>query len=92
MTAKTLEMWDGEVTPGHAIDMNTGAPPLKDSDVLDFGRFEDTKIGDVPAWYLLLIVEQEWTQQNRPALCAYVKENRNYLEAEKRQENSKRYR
>ena len=52
---------------------------------LTFGKHKGEKLGDVPASYLLYLVEQDWFQ-NYIDVAKYVMANRVNLEAEKKNE------
>lgn len=55
---------------------------MKDSDLMPFGKYKGEKLGDVPADYLLWLVDQGNVRVRYPELYRYVDQGRAHLEKE----------
>lgn len=55
---------------------------IKDSYVMPIGKYREYKLGDVPAKYLLYMIEQDYFQEKCPEVCSYIKANMARLEKE----------
>lgn len=49
---------------------------------LDFGKYEDYDIDNVPPSYLLWLWEQSWVQLKKPTLYEYLKKHIKEIEKE----------
>lgn len=61
---------------------------LKDDDLMPFGKFQNTKMEDVPAWYLLWLKDQK-PRVGDKLVRDYIEENLDALELEQKS-NKKR--
>ncbi len=52
---------------------------LKDSDLMGFGKYKDSKIVDVPASYLIWLYDQPNTFKKYPKHFNYIKNNHSFL-------------
>lgn len=62
--------------------------PWTDATVMPWGKHKGTKIGELPASYLLWLYEQTWIR-DWPGLHLYLKAHENQLMAEKRDSEEK---
>ena len=58
-----------------------GLPALKDDMLMDFGKYKDKKMSEIPASYLIWCGDQDWIA-NKPRLQRYIEKNRDALEEE----------
>ena len=42
------------------MDKKTNLPPLHDNDLMIFGKYKGTRLGDVPDDYLIWFLSQDW--------------------------------
>lgn len=76
----------------HTCGLETGAvPELTDESVLTFGAHKGKALANVPAYYLLWILDnfRDWHRQ--PGLKKYIQANEKLLLEEKRKEEEKRF-
>jgi hypothetical protein len=57
-------------------------PYLTDDSHMPFGKHMGTRLGEVPAKYLLWLADQPGFETRRPDLYAYIEDNREALETE----------
>lgn len=60
----------------------SGSEMISSKEIIPFGKFKNYELGDVPAWYLLWLAEQEWVTHQYPWIVHYVEENRKAIERE----------
>lgn len=58
---------------------------MKDSDIMQFGKYKGEKLGDVPASYLLWFYAQSWAKEHKD-LYEYVNANIEHLRKEKEED------
>lgn len=56
--------------------------PMKEWELMDFGKHKGEKLGDVPAKYLLWCYEQSFIKKSKPRLYAYLVKNIKRIEKE----------
>lgn len=57
--------------------------------VIRFGKYSGTRLADIPAYWLLWLAEQDWSEKFSD-IREYIEKNRNRLEEEKDREGRNR--
>lgn len=55
---------------------------LSDTNVIPFGQHKGKRLKDIPAAYLLWLLDEEWCRKQYPDLITYIRENKKLLEME----------
>lgn len=63
-------------------------PKIKDTTVMEWGRFKGQQFIEIPAWYLLWLYDQDWLKPEKPAVWAYIHDNYDVLIKEKNGSNT----
>jgi uncharacterized protein (DUF3820 family) len=66
------------------------AEPMKESELMGFGKYEHEKLGDVPAQYLMWCFEQRSLMNRKPELQEYIRRNLVHLKKEAENERGRR--
>lgn len=60
--------------------------PMKEWELMDFGKYKGEKLGDVPAKYLVWCYEEAFIKRSKPRLYAYIVKNIQRIKRESEEE------
>lgn len=72
-----------------AIPKSKPVQPADGNSILPFGKYKGEKLGDIPAWYLIWLYDEDWFANKYSDIYMYIENNYHQLEKENEANDSR---